>query len=505
MNYKEKSMEQNPNNYGAYEDDGREISIRDLLYYVLRHWRSIFLVAVVGCVLLGGFKVGQGLRTFGSTDITEDQTTYERALREYTISKTRLEEQAENLAQAMEDKGVYHENSILMNLDPKAAYTSILTYLVNDVNDAESIVQSTETGLIKNQKVNSILGSYASLIQNGTILREVQEELGTKLDYKYLAELVYVQADYQAKLLHITVLGENEDQVSAISTALEKNLQEENAKIADAVESHQLKLISSYSGKDAGPNILIGSIPEDGKTNDDTSYQTSIESLQAQDAKADADLQTQLLDCNEQLSKLEKPTAPVGVSKKSVLMEGIKFAVLGFVFGAFCVMAYYVFQYLFNGRLMSSEEMSDYYGLSVLAEYREPICKHPNAIDRWVNYMNGITDEKTSRETGYALAAANIKAQMETDGNTQLLLIGNAEMREICAMASSIGQELHEAGIEVIAVGNMNVDVSAIAKLKDANRVVLIEQLGVSRQQDIQKELQTLRKLGKEILGVITL
>ena len=231
-------MYQNQNTYMSYEDDEREISIRDLLYYVLRHWRSIFLVSVVACILLGSFKVVQGLHALGRTDITEDQKTYERALQEYTISKTRLEEQAEDLAQAMEDKGVYHENSILMNLDPKAAYKSTLTYLVNDVNDAESIVQGTGTGLIKNQKVNSILGSYASLIQNGTILREVQEKLKTKLDYRYLAELVYVQADYQAKLLHITALGESEDQVSAIRAALEESLQDENVKIGEAVAPH---------------------------------------------------------------------------------------------------------------------------------------------------------------------------------------------------------------------------------------------------------------------------
>ena len=504
MKDKEKTMDQIPNSYGAYEDDEREISIRDLLYYVLRHWRSIFLIAVVACILLGGFKVVQGLHALGSTDITEDQKTYERALQEYTISKTRLEEQAEDLAQAMEDKGVYHENSILMNLDPKAAYKSTLTYLVNDTNDAESTVQSIETGLIKNQRVNSILGSYASLIQNGTILREVQEELGTKLDYKYLAELVYVQADYQAKLLHITALGESEEQVSAISDALEESLQEENAKISEAVAPHQLRLISSYSGKDAGTSILIGSVPEDGK-NKDTTYQTSIEALQKQDAQEDADLQNQLLDCNKQLSELEKPTAPVGVSKTSALKESMKFAALGFVIGAFLVAAYYGLRYLLSGKLMAYDDLRDYYGLFVLAEYHAPICKKPNAFDRWIDHLNGITEEKSSRDAAYHLAAANIQAQMGTIEKAKLLFVGTAEKKEFNEAISAMEQKLQSAGIETIAAGNVNTEASAIQQLENADQVILIEQLGVTRQQDLEQELQMLRKLGKEILGVIAL
>ncbi|HBP24936.1 MAG TPA: hypothetical protein DD632_05995 [Oribacterium sp.] len=314
-----------------------------------------------------------------------------------------------------------------------------------------------------------------------------------------------MQADYQAKLLHITALGESEDQVSAIRAALEESLQDENVKIGEAVAPHQLKLISSYSGKDAGTSILIGSVPEDGKANEDDSYQTSIEVLQAQNAKADADLQTQLLDCHEQLSKLEKPTAPVGASKTSALKEGVKFAILGFVIGAFLVAAYYGLRYLLNGKLMNCDDLSDYYGLLVLAEYHAPICRKPNALDRWIDHMNGIREEKSSREAVYNLAAANIQAQMGTPQKAKLLFVGNAEKREFNDATTAMEQKLQSAGIETIAAGNVNTEASAIQKLENADQVVLIEQLGVTRPQDLEKELQTLRKLGKEILGVMTL
>ena len=59
--------------------------------------------------------------------------------------------------------------------------------------------------------------------------------------------------------------------------------------------------------------------------------------------------------------------------------------------------------------------------------------------------------------------------------------------------------------MEVVSAGNINENVAAVQKLQDADEVVLIEQLGGSRLQDIKKELQMLRKLEKDILGVIVL
>lgn len=61
------------------------------------------------------------------------------------------------------------------------------------------------------------------------------------------------------------------------------------------------------------------------------------------------------------------------------------------------------------------------------------------------------------------------------------------------------------SGIDLIVAGNINESASAIEKLQDAEQVVLIEQRGASRQQAIEKELLTLRKLGKKIVGAIVL
>lgn len=492
-------------NISFNEEDESEISLLDLLYHILRRWRSILLFAVLFCVLLGGFKLVKGLGTLGSDDLKEEQKNYESQLEGYTLSKEHLEDQIKDLTDSIQDKEDYYDHSVLMKLDPKQAYKGTVTFVVTDAGAVPFAEDDRDLSLAIDRKMNSVLGSYVSLIQNGTILHDIQNELPSKLDQKYLAELIYTQVDYQSKLLHITVVGDDKQQVQAISDAIVQGLQNASVQMNASVAAHRLELLSSYVGNDADASIPIGMIPEAGVNTSDASYQTSIEELQKNYTSSITDMQNQLLDCNNQLSELEEPEPPVGASRTSVLKEGIKYGIIGFVSGAFVLAFVYALQYLLCGKLMDSDELNDRYGILLLGDYHAPLHTHTNRIDCWIDRMNGITEDKRSVESVYALSAANILAQVGAEKNPKLLLMGNAKPEVFDAAATALSENLCSRGIDVIAAGNVNESASAIEKLRQADQVVLIEQRAVSREQDIQKELLTLRKLGKEIVGAIVL
>ena len=487
------------------DDDESEISLLDLLYHTLCRWRSILLFAVLFCVLLGGFKIVKGIRTLGSADLKEEQKNYESQLEGYTISKEHLENQIEELTEAIQNKEDYYDHSVLMKLDPKKSYKGTVTFVVTDAGEVPSAEANRDLSLAIDRKMNSVLGSYVALIQNGTILRDVQNELSSKLDQKYLAELIYTQVDYQSKLLHITVVGDDKQQVQTVSDGIIQGLQNASAQMNASVASHRLELLSSYVGNDADTSIPIGMIPEAGANTSDESYQTSIEELQKNYTSSITDMQNQLLDCNNQLSELEEPEPPVGASRTSVLKEGIKYGLIGFIAGAFVLAFVYALQYLLCGKLMDSDELNDRYGILLLGDYYAPLHAHPNRMDRWIDRMSGITEDKRSVESVYALSAANIMAQVGTEKNPKLLLMGNAKSEDFDAAATALSEKLCSSGIDVIVAGNVNESASAIEKLKQTEQVVLIEQRGTSRQQDIQKELLILRKLEKKIIGAIVL
>lgn len=487
------------------DDDESEISLLDLLYHILRRWRSLLLIAVLFCTLLGGFKLVKGIRTLGSADLKEEQKNYESQLEGYTISKENLENQINELTDAIQNKEDYYDHSVLMKLDSKKFYKGTVTFVVTDASEVPAAEANRDLSLAIDRKMNSVLGSYVALIQNGTILRDVQNGLSSKLDQKYLAELIYTQVDYQSKLLHITVVGDDKQQVQSISDAIIQGLQNASVHMNASVAAHRLELLSSYVGNDADTSIPIGMIPEAGANTSDESYQTSIEDIQKSYTSSITDMQNQLLDCNNQLSELEEPEPPVGASRASVLKEGIKYGIIGFAAGAFVLAFVYALQYLLCGKLMDSDELNDRYGILLLGDYYAPLHAHTNRIDRWIDRMSGITEDKRSVESVYALSAANIMAQVDVEKNSKLLLMGNSKSEDFDAAATALSEKLCSSGIDVIAAGNVNESASAIEKLQQAEQVVLIEQRGASRQQDIQKELLILRKLGKKIIGAIVL
>lgn len=488
-----------------FQDDEIEINLLDLLHYILRRWRSVLVCAVLLCVLLGGFKVVKGIGTLGSADLEENQENYESQLEGYTTSKEHLENQIKALTQSIQNKEDYYDRSMLMKLDPKTAYRGTVTFVVADAGETPAAETNQDLNLAIDRKLNSVLGSYAALIQSGTILRDVQNTLPSELDQKYLAELIYTQMDYQSKLLRITVLGEDEQQVQSISDAIVQGLQNASEQMNASVAAHRLELVSSYVGNDAEMSIPIGIIPVSGAITSDASYQTSIEELQKSYINTITDMQDLLLECNNQLSELKEPTAPEANTRASVMKEGVKYGVIGFIVGALFVGFAYALQYLACGKLMNSDELNDRYGILLLGDYYAPMHAQPNRIDRWIDRMHAITEKKQSLESVYALSASNMKAQVSAEKNPKLLLLGNAKAQDFEAAANALTEKLATSGIDLIVAGNINENASAIEKLQEAELVVLIEQRGASRQQAIEKELLTLRKLGKKIVGAIVL
>lgn len=495
------------NQYQTYPqntDKETKINLTNLIYFILCRWRSIILLAFIIGAIFFGAKLTNGFHAMGSENLSESQKEYERSYEEYLIVKSQLEGQAIRLAQAIKEKEDYQHQSILMNLNPNAMYKSTLTYAVKDITDMSPVAACTEASLAANRKINSILGAYESLIQSGTILQNIQKEIGKQIDKKYLTELIYIQTDYQSKLLHITVLGDGEKQAQAISDAIKKEIQNAGYNISTALGDHQLELISYYIGNDVDTSISIGEIPEYGR-NEDTIYQTSIEKLQKNDIDFVSDLKNQLMDCNDQLSELTEPSKPGGTTRAGIIKSSIKFGILGFIVGAFVMAYFYILLYVGSGKLMTSDEMQDIYGIPLLAYYKAPISKHTNAIDNLINRVYGISDQRFCLSDAYALAASNVLARIEDADNTEILLAGNADTEAFNSTASGVSEKLIGTGIEVITAGNISENCDAIQKLQKAEKIVLIEQAGVSRKKDIKRELQTLRDLKKEIVGAIVL
>ena len=117
------------------------INIKELLYYILKHWRSICIVMILCGVIMAGISYEKSCKTVKAQQDAK-QEEHDMTVDEYIDgldlddgSKVHIKDSMEILDshQASYDQMAYYlKNSVLMNLDASKVPTCTLTYYVDN-------------------------------------------------------------------------------------------------------------------------------------------------------------------------------------------------------------------------------------------------------------------------------------------------------------------------------------------------------------------------------------
>ena len=247
----------NDNMYNNYEDD-MEIDLVDLMFYLLKKWRSLIVAIVIGVIL------GAGLYVVKNHQQQAEQAAQEAELlkndedeafdeKDYNISKdTKVNmDIAYQYRQLYNKQLEYNQKSIIMQLDPNAVYAGELKYYISAGNN---------TGLL------SVL--YQNILNDEDVLEELKKASGFKCDTQYIKELLSSwTADENEASINITS-SQDTDSVTAVAKhsfvtyrvistsqkSCEKMLQVIRTK-ADELQSECEETYGSYSIIEVGNDI----------------------------------------------------------------------------------------------------------------------------------------------------------------------------------------------------------------------------------------------------------
>lgn len=160
------------------------INIKELLYYILKHWRSICIVMILCGVIMAGISYEKSCKTVKAQQDAK-QEEHDMTVDEYIDgldlddgSKVHIKDSMEILDshQASYDQMAYYlKNSVLMNLDASKVPTCTLTYYVDnkqvveyphisEANNTTAIVQALISSLYTDElqsDVHEIIGEEA--------------------------------------------------------------------------------------------------------------------------------------------------------------------------------------------------------------------------------------------------------------------------------------------------------------------------------------------------------
>ncbi len=473
----------------SYKEDVVEIDLKELFIRLIEKAWQIILVAIIVAALLGGFKFVKSYkdyRAFQQEQMQESASDTEDAVKLYETQKTAYEERLEALQNFILRQQQYMSESTLMNIDVDNFYEATLSYYIttNYQIDPELSMQNPD-------KTQSVINSYRALLTSGEFYQFVGERVSESIAPKYLQELITI-SNGDNGILNITIVDSSITRVQEVMEALEQFMEEQQSKVESLVAEHELSLLyaSVYNSQNAdemeGANA--------------GSQQAQILQKQLDASNTINNYQNQITDVQKKLDALAEPSEAV-TSKKDVLKDGVKFAIIGFVLGGFLSVAYYALIFILSNPVVDEETVTRRLGLVVLGS--EKRFNKKGILNRINMILSGDKERQENLEQTCSFAAENIKAMLQSGDSAESILFLGSIASDTQVVVENIKTQMN--GVSVSSVGDILTDENAVKDLKDATDLVLVEKKGAVSYERIHKEIRKLQLLKKNIRGIILL
>jgi len=446
----------------------QEIDLKDLIFYIVKRWRQILLIAVILAVVLGGYKLCRGV--LNDKQYVDDlQKTYDSDFKSYHLTKDGYERKINTLVQNIDYEENYEKNSVLFQLDPFNKCVAKMNLFIRTEEEYNSINMV--------DPADSLVKAYSSMLKSKSTIEKASLE--NSLDISYLRELLNIEADYNGNMISITVTYKDENGAQKILDT-----------ILDSIKTSQNEVES---------NLGIHSIIF---MNGETSMIADQKLADFQNERSDklTQMQKNLEETQLALDELVEPQQPTNESFSGVLKSAIKYGFAGGVFGAFMVAFIFCIIYMMNPRLRSSEEFISRFNTKILGTFStEVVRKKQSKLDIWINKLEGKEYISKGDVIKRIIAGITIYTEMEKT----ILLTGTVEPDLLKNIQLEIKAHFPELIFEIGI--DMNRNFETLTRLTAVDGVILVEKCGVSKYKDIENELEIICNLNKKIIGSIIL
>lgn len=472
--------------------EGKEVTFKDVLILMLRHFEKILTVALAFAVVFAGLGAVKAAKGLSSTAKQEAQEEYELKKEEYESSVKIQEDNIKQGKKQLKNLEDYTSESIYYNMD---AFEEIVGEYVFYVDTGYQIVP--EQYYQTPDKTSQIASAYCTAYRSDDLYQKLCEIIGKDVETQYLDELIDISRAGSTKLkdsvgnvtisnykdtdsvVRIRVKAPNKEVASLMTHCIFEHL---NETITETMAPHKTTVLSD--------SVMTVSDSE-------------LEALQQKIRQDMLDLQQKLKEEQTALDELYKTEPKLelmstgGIAKKAIL-----FAVLGGIFGGVLACLWVLLAYLSDDRLDGAYQLQKLYNLELLANVPSGKKAHKPWFVKLINRMEHNPEERMFSDN--AAAADYTDTLLETICCDQGVTVAVASTQDTPAV-EAICKELTEKNRKCRYLPALNLlgKADSLEKITEADAVILLEASGVSRIGDINRQIIRLEKTGKEILGIM--
>ncbi len=465
-----------------YTKDDVIINLRDMVWHILRRWRSIVVGVVVFTILAGGYKYLQDYRQYQNRLAAQKQETA------VETNLSEKEQMAVNTVisyqRAHQTQAEYNAYAPLMHIDPGYVHTTVFS------------------GVVSGQRSYAAAQLYSQMLTTDAACQEIADALEWKkalyvqdlVEIKVLADDRATQID-DSVVLQVRVYAPTKEQSQTMARLLSRRLPTLTAAVYQTVGYHGLNLSS------ADYRVEIN----DDLRSTQQSYINQAKMLQSQWEDANGKLSglakayIKELDTESQDALSSEPTlTPPSVS--------LKHLVLGFGGGLALFVALYAVTYILNKRVKSADDMASRYALPVFGVLPQADGEKKTCIlDRWLKALFCADEKNLSPRDREEWIFRQVVLTARKAGAQTVYITGSELSAEELERLTNLAQAASAEGL-TLRVGDCPLhDTAAMEQLADADGLLLVEKAEVSTYAAVERELVLSERFGVPALGAVLL
>ena len=292
------------------------------------------------------------------------------------------------------------------------------------------------------------------------------------IDKKYIKELVSVGADYTSNIVTIYTYGETEEISQSLMEDIRTFVNDNLSSILDSYRGYYIKERNYRTYIDA---TWVNNIEENTRYSINN-YIESIDNL------------------TETHENKKEPKAPDYFS----VLRAIKYMIIGGVIGGVLICGIYCVMYLLSDYIRDDEELHLYFGFANLGTFS--VKQNKKKANKFDNYLLKKQYGELSDDYVYERIAENINLLTKKD--EKIMVSGTVDEAKLKALFDKLSSSVKSC--KFVYGGNLNQDNASLAKLDEADKVILVEERNVSRTKEIVKETDLIKNCNKQVIGYIT-
>lgn len=483
----------NDNMYNNYEDD-MEIDLVDLMFYLLKKWRSLIVAIVIGVIL------GAGLYVVKNHQQQAEQAAQEAELlkndedeafdeKDYNISKdTKVNmDIAYQYRQLYNKQLEYNQKSIIMQLDPNEVYAGVLEYYISAGNN---------TGLLSEL--------YQSILNDDDILEELKDASGLKCETPYIKELISSEdGDDKNIAINVNSNGENVEKhsfvtykvVSTDQKSCEKMLQVLRERV-EALQAEYEETYGAYGVSEVSSAIsqvtdttyLNAQRENVDRLNNYLSTMKNAESSFSDDEKT---YYTNKYLAKEYVDSDNAEEAKVVLLEEAEPVSKVKWLAIGVILLVMIWGGYYVVRYLLDQRIKTVSELQNTYHLPVIGTVQTG-TSNSKGLDKMLDHLYQNTKQKPDT-LEYMTQVIN------TMEGGEIVLCGDREIPEVEKCMKELAGSCKNVKIGDFTSKNAD----SLKNAKMAEKEIMVVCVGKTSRREISREMEICELQKIQIAGSI--